>query len=273
MIILLILGIVAGILAGIFGIGGGILFTPILFIVFGDAGIPDPVVLTIATSLFCTFVASAGSSYRQLRQNNFYFREGIKVGILGAVGVTLGKWVITSSYYNKEIFVLLFVVLLLYVAYMFYRRGRRDEVNSAGDTMVKRPITTGQAALTGGLGGFVAALAGIGGGGVMVPILNLGFKKSFKKTVSISSLAIVVISFAGWVQLALLSNGRAVQTLTSMHLGYVDFGAAFPLAVGGLAGGFAGAWLHLKVKQKHLQVSFALLAVGMAIKLIADTFS
>lgn len=265
-LILLALGVLAGILAGLFGLGGGILFTPILFIVFSDAGIENPVVLTIGTSLFCTFIASIGSSIRQYHQKNFYWSEGIRVGILGAGGVTLGKLVITSGYYSQQVFVIFFSLLLIYVSFMFLRRGRSRKQNL---TVSQEPVSWKESFVTGGLGGFIAALAGIGGGGIMVPLLNLLYKKSFVKAVSISSLAIVLISLSGWLQLALAS---ASQSLTSYHLGYVDFGAALPLAFGGLAGGFCGALLNLRIERKYLQLAFGVLAIGMAVKLLTEAY-
>jgi len=266
-LILLLLGVLAGIVAGLFGLGGGILFTPILFIVFSDAGIANPVVLTIGSSLFCTFIAAFGSSLRQFQQKNFYWSEGMTIGLMGAGGVYLGKLVITSSYYSQQVFVIFFSLLLLYVAYMFYRRGTRNQKEvEQNDTAVTWP----QSFVTGGLGGFVAALAGIGGGGVMVPLMNLLFKKSFARSVSISSLAIVLISLSGWVQLGLANNG--IGTLTEFNWGYVDFGAAFPLAVGGLLGGFLGALFNLKIDRRYLQYAFSLLAIAMAVKLIVEVF-
>lgn len=265
-IILLALGILAGIVAGLFGLGGGILFTPIFFIVFNDAGIENPVVLTIGTSLFCTFIAAAGSSLRQFNQENFFWAEGLKVGVLGAVGVTIGKWVITSGLYSREVFVVFFSLLLFYVSYIFMRRGRSDK----GEEIVNSdPVSWRESIMTGGLGGFVAALAGIGGGGVMVPMLNLYYKKAFTKAVSISSLAIVFISLSGWLQLAFSATGGA---MTPYYLGYVDFGAALPMAIGGLLGGFLGALLNLKINRKYLQFAFALLAIGMAVKLITEVY-
>jgi uncharacterized membrane protein YfcA len=72
------------------------------------------------------------------------------------------------------------------------------------------------------------------------------------------------------VQLAL--TGNHPSALTSYHLGYVDFGSAFPLAAGGLAGGFIGAWLNLKIDRRYLQFAFALLAVIMAAKLLTETY-
>lgn len=266
-IILLTLGVVAGIVAGLFGLGGGILFTPILFVVFSDAGFQDPVVLTIGSSLFCTFVATTGSSIRQFVQQNFYWIEGLKVGFMGVIGVSLGKQVITSPYYSQQEFVIFFSILLLYVSYMFFRRGSQKTADLKNDV---EPVSWYQASVTGGLGGFVAALAGIGGGGVMVPVMNLLFKKDFVKTVSISSLAIIFISLSGWLQLGI--TGDEVETLTRYNWGYVDFGAAFPLAVGGLLGGFAGAYINIKLSRRILQYAFSALAVGMAVKMLSEVY-
>lgn len=265
--ILLGLGLLAGIIAGLFGIGGGILFTPILFVLFSNAGIPQPVVLTIGTSLFCVFIASSGSTLRQYRQSNIFWREGIKVGLLGVIGVSLGKWVIISSWYSQQVFVLFFSILLLFVAYRFARCGAH-----ANRTIYKnkKVLTLSKAAATGGLGGFVAALGGIGGGGVMVPIMNLYYRIGFQKAVSLSSLAIVLISLAGWLLLGFTSN--TAETLTAYSWGYIDFGAALPLASGGLIGGIAGARFNLKIKRRYLQYAFALLAVGMAVKLLLEVF-
>lgn len=263
---LFILGIIAGTIAGLFGLGGGILFTPILFLIYSNAGISEPVVLTIASSLFCSFIATTGSSIRQFRQRNFYFAEGIKVGLLGAIGVSIGKVVITSDFYSKEVFVLLFSLLLIYVSYMFYRRGKIRDIS---DRNVK-PVNWFESSITGVFGGFVAALAGIGGGGVMVPLMNLLFKREFIRAVSISSLAIILISLTGWIQLGL--SGDGVETLTRFHWGYVDFGAAAPLAAGGLFGGFAGAWINLKINRRYLQYAFALLAMIMAVKMLTEVF-
>lgn len=267
-LILLLLGLLAGILAGLFGLGGGILFTPVLFLYFTSAGITNPVVLSIGTSLLCIFMASLASSIRQYRQKNFYWKSGLKVGLLGVIGVTIGKWVITSPFYSRQIFVVFFSLLLLFVAYMFFRRG--SDKRSADDNQSIKPIQLSQAGVTGGLGGFAAALAGIGGGGVMVPLMNLYYKKPFHQAASISSSAIVILSLAGWLQLGFAANHAA--TLTYYAWGYVDFGVALPLSIGALAGGTVGAYLNFKLNRRYLQYAFALLAVGMAVKLLVEVF-
>lgn len=267
LLILLALGLTAGILAGLFGIGGGILFAPILFLLFDDAGLSQPVLRTIGSSLFCTFIAATGSSIRQYRQHNFFGIEGLRVGLWGILGVSIGKLVVTSGYYSEKEFVIFFSMLFLYVAYMFYRRGNISNV----DLEISRDrIGFKEAGITGGAGGFVAALAGIGGGGVMVPIMNLYYRQSFQKAVSVSSLAIVFISLAGWMQLALVDLPG--NSLSGFSFGAVDMGTALPLAAGGLAGGFAGALVNLKIDRRYLQYGFALLAAGMTVKLLSEIF-
>lgn len=267
LLILLLLGVIAGIAAGLFGLGGGILFTPVLFVLFSDGGVANPVVFTIGSSLFCTFIASIGSSIRQYRQYNWYWKEGITLGVLGSAGVTAGKQVVTSSYYSQQVFVVFFSLLLLYVSYIFFQRGKRKTEPGREHT---GQMNLRQSVFSGGLAGFVAALAGIGGGGVMVPVMNLYYNQAFKKAVSISSLAIVFISFAGWIQF--LFNESESTGLTPFYMGSVDFGTALPLAAGGLAGGFLGALVNLKIDRQYLQYAFALLAVIMAFKLIVEVF-
>lgn len=262
-LLLLLIGLIAGVLAGLMGIGGGIIFTPVLFILFEGSGVENPVLWTVASGLFCTFVAASGSLVRQHIQDNVFWVEGIKLGIMGAIGVFAGKLVLTSPWYRREEFVIFFSLMLLYAAYMMFGRGQ-DKGNEYERTF--EPLQLKQSFITGGVGGFVAALAGVGGGGVMVPIMNLFYKQPFRKAVSVSHLAMIIMVTTGWLQLAL--EPGAISGITSYSIGYVDFGAALPLSVGGLIGGFGGAYLNHKISRKWLQWGFAILAVIMAGRLI-----
>lgn len=261
--ILLLLGLFAGVLAGLMGIGGGIIFTPVLFFLFEGTGVENPVLWTVAGGLFCTFITAFGSTLRQYIQDNMYWKEGITLGLLGAVGVFIGKLVITSPFYDRREFVIFFSVMLIYAAYMMFRRGSDRKKES--DRKYK-DLGIPQASVAGGIGGFVAALAGVGGGGIMVPIMNLFYKQPFRKAVSVSQLGMTLMVTTGWLQLAL--EPGAVAGITPYTIGYVDFGAALPLSIGGLIGGFGGAFLNHKINRKYLQWGFALLAIIMATRLI-----
>lgn len=265
--LLILIGLVAGLVAGLMGVGGGIIFTPVLYFLFDEAGVQQPVLWTIASGLFCTFIAALGGSIRQYVQNNFFLKEGLLLGILGMIGIYLGKLVITSAYYNREQFAIFFSLMLLYAAYMLFKRGS-DKSNELERSYSEVGLKA--ALITGGAGGFVASLAGVGGGGIMVPILNLFFKQPFKKTVSISQLGMVIMVLSGWIQLALLTPDGA--GITESTIGFVDFGTALPLSIGGLVGGFGGALLNQKIQREFLQWGFALLALTMASRLIWSIF-
>ena len=253
--VLLIVGVFTGAIAGLFGIGGGVLFTPILFFLFNSAGVEAPVAWTIGTSLFCTFSAALSSSIQQRNQKNFYLKTGLLIGLFGAAGVFFGKLLSTSRYYSEELFVGLFACLLLVVSYMFYRRGRTVKVRSES----RHEVSLQKSFVTGLGGGFIAAIAGVGGGVVIVPSLNLLFKINISKALSISSLAILIISLSGWVQFAI--DSEAVAGATALTLGYVDFGSGLPLIAGAFSGGFLGVKASGKLSQARRQVLFSILSV------------
>lgn len=263
LLILLFIGLAAGLVAGLMGVGGGIIFTPVLYILFDNAGVEYPVQWSVSSGLFCTFIAASSSTVRQGMQKNLFPKEGILLGVLGAIGITAGRFVLTSDYYNREEFVIFFSLVLFYAAYMMFKRGR-DQGNE--DERIYRDLGLKELTVTGGVGGFIASLAGVGGGGVMVPIMNLFYKQPFRKAVSVSQLGMTIMLGIGVTQLAMTAN--STSGITELTLGYVDFGAAGPLSIGGLIGGFAGAFLNHRIRRRYLQWGFALLSVVMATRLI-----
>ncbi len=263
-LILLILGVIAGILAGFFGVGGGLLFSPILFSLFNFLGVESPVAWAIGTSLFCTFTASLSSSIQQFKNQNIFWKEGILVGCFGVLGVFLGKQIVMSPYYTNDVFVSFFVLLLIFVAILFYRKSQSNvTLRLSGEQMGILKITN-----AGGLGGFVASLAGVGGGIVLVPVMNLWYRIPITRTVSISSLAIVIISFSGWMQYAFLTNPAG--GVSPYTFGYVDFGTSLPLIIGAFFGGFAGVKFNEKVSDPTIQAGFSIMVIFVAISLMIN---
>lgn len=261
-ILLLLCGLTAGILAGLFGVGGGILFTPVLFFLFNTAGLEDPVSWSIGTSLFCTFTASVSSTIQQKNQKNLYWKEGLRVGFFGMFGVFAGKQLVTSAYYTEDIFVSFFAVILILVGVLFYRKGR----NAVTLQVKAKKMGVFKAGAAGGIGGIVAALAGVGGGVVLVPFLNLGYRIPIIKAVSISSFAIIIISLSGWLQFAFFTEAQA--GITSYTIGNVDFGTGFPLIAGAMAGGILGAKFGHTIPRNILQIGFSLLLALVAMLMI-----
>lgn len=266
--LLLLCGLFAGAIAGLFGVGGGILFTPILYYLFVTSELADPSIWAIATSLFCTFIASSGSTIQQGLQKNSFLREGVVVGVTGTAGVYFGKKFVLSDLFTEELFVILFSLILFMVAILFYRRSRVKKSEPVtefeGEMSVKKSVGAGVS------GGLVASIAGVGGGIVLVPIMNLIYRMKLSKAISISSLAIVLISFSGWFQYAFLSDQQS--GLTAYTVGYVDFGTAFPLILGAFAGGFVGVKAGLHISGRVTQILFSILILIIAFSMIRTLF-
>lgn len=256
--LLFIAGILTGTIAGLFGVGGGILFTPILFYLFTSLGVTDPAVWAIGTSLLCTFIAALSSSIQQRNEDNIYLKMGIIIGLIGSMGVYFGKQVVMSEWFTDEVFVFMFSLLLILISILFFQKSKLPHRMNHE----KRNLAIIELSGTGFVGGFMSSLAGIGGGVVMVPIMNLGFKLDLSKSVSISSLAIVFISLSGWMQYAFF-GGYPVGA-TQFTWGYVDFGTALPLLSGAFIGGFLGVKAGVSISKKITNILFAILLFSIS---------
>ena len=270
-VILLLLGLLAGLIAGLFGVGGGIIFTPVLFFLFEQAGIEHAVPWAVASGLMCTWITASASVYRQYREQHLFVKEGLLLGFFGAVGISFGKWLLLSPYYSRTEFIIVFSSLLLYSAVLMFLRGRKK--SDAYQGMNQKPtkdFTVKQASLTGLVGGGIASLAGVGGGGTMVPIMNLFFKQPFRKAVSISHLGMLLMISVGVIQLMLEDPSLVgdTESLTQWTLGYVDLGAVNSMGWTALAGAYVGTWLNHKIPKHYLQLGFGVLALVMGTRLL-----
>jgi uncharacterized membrane protein YfcA len=117
------LGFVAGVLAGLFGVGGGILFVPTLIIVFGLGQVEAQ-----ATSLLAILPTVAAGTWRQHRYGNVRWRMAAVIGATAIVGVELG--VLTAKALSEQTLRRLFGVLVLAVAVQLVWRARRGSILS-----------------------------------------------------------------------------------------------------------------------------------------------
>ncbi len=111
------LGIAAGILSGMFGVGGGILFVPIL-LALGLKQLDAE-----ATSLLAIIPTVAAGIWRQQRYGNVRWRSSLVLGVASIAGVAGGIRIATSL--NEDLLRRLFAVLLLLVAAQLAWRARR----------------------------------------------------------------------------------------------------------------------------------------------------
>ncbi|MFV0408836.1 MAG: sulfite exporter TauE/SafE family protein [Paracoccus sp. (in: a-proteobacteria)] len=159
-------GAFAGVLAGLLGVGGGIVLVPAFFYLFSAAGYgsDDLMQICLATSLATIIVTSARSVMAHNRKG------GVDWGILRdwAPGIMLGAalGVATVSHLRTHTLQVIFGVLVMAIAlYMMFGRASWRIADHMPQGSVKYTLS--------GLTGFVSVLLGIGGGSIGVPIMTL----------------------------------------------------------------------------------------------------
>jgi hypothetical protein len=118
LILAAIVGAAGGVVAGMLGVGGGILFVPALAI-FLD----EPLVRAEATSLLAIIPVALVGTWRQHSYGNVRFREAAGLGLLSIPGVALG--VVVANEVGERVLEIGFACLALFVAFQLARRAIR----------------------------------------------------------------------------------------------------------------------------------------------------
>lgn len=266
-VILAVAGLAGGFVAGLLGVGGGIIFSPVLLFFYQATGVPDEVVvpLTAGSSLFCTLVAAASGTVSQVRLGAVRSRVVWRAGAFAAAAVVLVTlFVTTQPWYDQTTFgVVLAVILLLAVARMLRKREK-----GGAPVAMRRPsekVPTAKLAAAGAAAGAVASAAGVGGGIVLVPVYNQLLRLKLKVATATSMATIVLISLSG-VLIYVLTGLGANTPRTAV--GYVDFGHAVWLALPALVTARFGVKTAARVDVRVIRWVFAGLAAFVALRLL-----
>lgn len=191
---LLIIGLFAGFLAGLLGVGGGIVLVPAFFYVFQFLGYdsPDIMQVCLATSLATIVVTSMRSlqSHHKTAAVDWEILRQWAPGIV--VGAIIGVFV--AARLNSTVLQIIFGGLGVFIG-LYLAFGKLSWV--IGEQMPQGPV---QWALSGGVG-FLSVLLGIGGGSLGVPLMTL-HKIAIHRAVATAAgfgLAIAATSVVVWV--------------------------------------------------------------------------
>ena len=120
-----IMGFLGGMVGGLLGVGGGVLFVPALAI-FAD----ESQVRAEATSLLAIVPVATVAVWRQLGYGNVRVREGLVIGALSPVGVGIG--VVVANAVSQRALELIFAGLALFVAAQLVIRALRTPTSPSG---------------------------------------------------------------------------------------------------------------------------------------------
>lgn len=257
--ILAFLGVAAGVLGSMLGVGGGIIIAPVLTFM----GFPPPQIAS--TSLFAAISTSASSTTAYAKQKRINYRTSIKLAIPAIPGVVLG--VLISHSISFDSFKSYFAILLLATsAYLVFKRSiLRENRNNNGGAIVKKRFTGSHRGdiVAYGLSfvaGIISSLFGVGGGIIFVPVMIMIYKFGMYQAAPTSQLSLLITSVAGLLAHGLiLYNPELIAKITLVGI---------TLAGGSFAGAQIGARFFGSVKEKKLQDALAVVLVAVAIELI-----
>jgi len=231
------IGLVAGILSGLFGVGGGIITTPAIQELldappYVAVGTPLPVIIPTAIVGGATYARAGEVSWRAIRY----------AAVPGIVGAVAGAWV--TSLVDPHWLLLVTAVLIGWQAV---------RVGFGGEYEVRpRGSTPGWAyGVLGGFTGFVSGLLGIGGGVVWVPLVTTMLGMPLKRALGTSLVLIAIIAVPG--------------TIVHAILGHIDWAIFLVLVIGVIPGARIGATIALGTRERTLRllVGAFLLAVSV----------
>lgn len=253
----LALGAFAGTLAGLFGIGGGLVIVPVLIFSFGLQGISPEVAahLAVGTSL-ATIVFTSVSSIRSHHRHGAVrwdiFRP-MTAGII--VGAVLGAW--TAAALSGDVLQLVIGIFVILVALKMI-----FEVNPKPGRGV--PGNTGLTGSGAGIG-WASAIFGIGGGTLTVPYLNW-CNVRMQEAVGTSAACGLPIAVAG--ALANIWTGWNHSELPELSVGFIYLPAFLGIIVTSVLFARVGANLAHRLNARILKRIFALMLILVGIRFL-----
>ncbi len=253
----LFIGLMAGFLAGLFGIGGGLVIVPALVILFERQAFPESSIMLMAlgtslATIMLTSLASARAHHRLgavIWPAVFHLAPGLIVGtVLGSLFAEH-----LASKQLKWIFCVFLIWVALQMAFKvnlnFGARHRNKYIDGAVGSLI----------------GFISALVGIGGGTLTVPYLASG-QMSIKNAVAVSSACGFPIALGGAFSYAWL--GWHVPGLPVWSVGYIYLPAFLGIVLLSTLSVPLGARLTHRLPTQKLKRYFALLLVLVATKML-----
>jgi len=255
-------GLVAGVLAGLFGIGGGIVIVPVLETALGFAGV-DPAIrmhVAVGTSL-ATIIPTSISSARAHHQRKSVDVEIVKRwAIFVLIGALLGAWI--ASMVHSRVLAIVFASLAFLVAVkmLFFPESR----NLTGE-VPRGPLVP---VIPTAIGGF-SSMMGIGGGTFSVMTLTL-FNVPIHRAVGTAALFGLVISLPGTLGFAVAGWGD--PRIPAGSLGFVSLVGFACIAPATVLAAPLGARIAHGFSAKRLNMLFGAFLVVASIRLFYRAF-
>ena len=258
---IMVAGVVTGILAGLFGIGGGAVIVPVLFEVFRLLGVPEDLRMQLCVGTSLAIIApTTVRSYRAHRAKGLVIAKVVRSWALPAiVGVAVGS--VAAVFAPASLFKVAFVLIAGVIATKLLVGGNSWTL---GSDLPDRIMMTGYGFLI----GLASSLMGISGGSLATMVMTV-YRKPIHNAVATSAALGVPISVAG--ALGYILAGLPHQSsLPFLSIGFVSvIGVAMIAPISSYTAPF-GARLAHALPNRWLEIGFGVFLLLASARFVAS---
>ncbi len=238
--IIFIISFIAAFIFSLGGVGAAIILIPVLV----SLGIPVNIAKPVG--LFYNTVSLTGASINNIKNKRLDFKAGIPIIIASFLFAIAGAYI--TRYIPDRIILILFTAFLLFSGFMFLLHKKRDVEKYRDDVPVVK------LGFIGAFAGLLSGMLGIGGGGIISPLMLMaGFNP--KKITAITAFVVPFSSFSGF--------------LTYWAMGNIDWKILLIASVAGVAGATLGTvFMQKRLNSQTVKKILAVILLLMAVKLI-----
>jgi len=273
LLLMLGVGVLAGIFGAILGIGGGLIVTPVLTL-----GLGLDIKYAIGASIIAVIATSSGSTIAYLRDEMLNLRVAMFLEIATTVGAILGA--VLTGIVDATVLYFLFGALLVFTTYNMIRKlmSKSDELQAVKadklaeqlnlngtyyDKALKKQVDYQVENVPGGFtmmfgAGFASGLLGIGSGAFKVLAMDTIMHMPLKPSSATSNLMMGVTA--------------AASAMVYFFNGSIKPGIAAPLAVGIIVGALIGSRIMQRLKPRFIRMIFVPVMLYLGIQMIAKGF-
>lgn len=281
-ILLLLCGSMGGFLAGLLGVGGGMLFIPVIheYLSSYSLSTDEIVKYTLGNSIALVFISGVSGTFRQIKMGTWDWKQSLHIGIPGALSSLAMSYAIThGDWYNKQRFQTVFLgFLLLSIGNMIFGKSKASKSNdtaanpqenqtqnhtTANNETPNRWLPT----LVGILAGTVVSLSGLGGGIIMVPLFRMLLKKPMHQATSLSLSIVPILSISSLLQYTL---SQPIHPINPLQTGYLLWIILIPMMAGVMFFSSFGQKTAPRVPVLWLRVIFAVLSSIILVKTLIE---
>jgi uncharacterized membrane protein YfcA len=255
-------GCIAGVMAGLFGIGGGIVIVPVLEFALGMLGVDAAIRMhvAVATSLATIIPTSISSARAHHRRQAVDLDVVRRWAVFVLIGALLGAWI--ASQVHSRVLALVFATLALLVAFKMVFLPQSRNLTSGIPRAPWVPL------IPVAIGNF-SAMMGIGGGTFSVMTLTL-FGQPIHRAVGTAALLGLVISVPATI--GFMITGYADERVPAASIGYVNLAGLALIAPTTVLTAPLGAKIAHAFSPRKLSIAFGVFLVIASARLFYQAF-